>query len=431
MKSKCFSFYSYKGGSGRSTTLVNTTKHLADILNASKTQPILLIDADLESAGLTYFFHCETKFTARFNSTLHAELFLNSPKEVLEGIKGNNTFGTSRDWVANEAKMNSLCERLETLMSDLDIRALLAEVQIRETTWQILDSIVAAAERLARSGTTAAMEDDSYLCKTYNLRNLCSRLYDAPDAVAKRRVIEDFLPTDGMVDVSAYFGKEEGSVKFIGADVAFVGEHAILNNTLAKRNKDIIAMRCGEKGFSAILFDCGAGVQSTAHVLNYVSDVIVYCMRPTHQFASGTLNQLENYRECLEKTAQVKNAISRENGGPTDKKSVILLPTAVPAATEETVSLQKDSFDRIEGIALRFREYVDGTFCQYECSLREVAVFKWRELVLGVKAGDAGKLSASSAAVLERYSAYEKMPIDAKSAYDTYKHLAQRLVYNA
>ena len=96
MKTKCFSFYSYKGGSGRTTTLVNVTKHLAQKLDASKNAPILLVDADLESAGLTYFFNCETKFSGKFNCTLHAEQFLNHPKDVVNGITGDNTFNISR-----------------------------------------------------------------------------------------------------------------------------------------------------------------------------------------------------------------------------------------------------------------------------------------------------------------------------------------------
>ena len=47
----CYTFYSYKGGSGRTTTLLNTTKHLIDKMGASPQKPILLVDSDLESAG--------------------------------------------------------------------------------------------------------------------------------------------------------------------------------------------------------------------------------------------------------------------------------------------------------------------------------------------------------------------------------------------
>ena len=46
---KCYTFYSYKGGSGRSTTAVNTVGHLIDVLGADSSHPILIVDADLES----------------------------------------------------------------------------------------------------------------------------------------------------------------------------------------------------------------------------------------------------------------------------------------------------------------------------------------------------------------------------------------------
>lgn len=55
-------FFSYKGGSGRSTTTVNTLPYVAHILNASNESPILLVDMDFDSAGLTYFFNEEDWF---------------------------------------------------------------------------------------------------------------------------------------------------------------------------------------------------------------------------------------------------------------------------------------------------------------------------------------------------------------------------------
>ena len=67
----CYTFYSYKGGSGRTTTLLNTTKHLIDELGANAEKPILLVDADLESAGLTYFFNAQEKFTDLFPKSIH------------------------------------------------------------------------------------------------------------------------------------------------------------------------------------------------------------------------------------------------------------------------------------------------------------------------------------------------------------------------
>lgn len=48
------SFFSYKGGAGRSTTCINTIPFLAKELEAHAKSPILLLDMDIESAGMTY-----------------------------------------------------------------------------------------------------------------------------------------------------------------------------------------------------------------------------------------------------------------------------------------------------------------------------------------------------------------------------------------
>ena len=65
---QCYTFYSYKGGSGRSTTLLNTVKCLIKDLDADPEHPILVVDADLESAGLTYYFGFQDKFKGTLNT---------------------------------------------------------------------------------------------------------------------------------------------------------------------------------------------------------------------------------------------------------------------------------------------------------------------------------------------------------------------------
>lgn len=47
------SFFSYKGGSGRTTTLFNTLPYLAEKLQASAEHPIVVFDMDYRSAGIT------------------------------------------------------------------------------------------------------------------------------------------------------------------------------------------------------------------------------------------------------------------------------------------------------------------------------------------------------------------------------------------
>lgn len=51
---KQITFHSYKGGSGRSSTTLNTIPYLAEALGADAEHPILLLDLDIDSAGMTY-----------------------------------------------------------------------------------------------------------------------------------------------------------------------------------------------------------------------------------------------------------------------------------------------------------------------------------------------------------------------------------------
>lgn len=51
---KKISYFSYKGGAGRSSLAYNTIPYLVKKLNASPKRPIILIDLDLDSAGLTF-----------------------------------------------------------------------------------------------------------------------------------------------------------------------------------------------------------------------------------------------------------------------------------------------------------------------------------------------------------------------------------------
>lgn len=61
------SFFSYKGGSGRSSLLYNTMPFLASELGATNTEPIIIADLDLDSMGLSYLLH-DKSFEAKFNA---------------------------------------------------------------------------------------------------------------------------------------------------------------------------------------------------------------------------------------------------------------------------------------------------------------------------------------------------------------------------
>lgn len=50
------SYFSYKGGSGRSSLAYNTIPLLAQKLNATPQHPLIVIDMDIDSAGLSFLF---------------------------------------------------------------------------------------------------------------------------------------------------------------------------------------------------------------------------------------------------------------------------------------------------------------------------------------------------------------------------------------
>ncbi len=58
-------FFSYKGGAGRSTTCLNTIPFIAEREYAFSRAPIILIDMDIESAGMTYLLNQEETFKGK------------------------------------------------------------------------------------------------------------------------------------------------------------------------------------------------------------------------------------------------------------------------------------------------------------------------------------------------------------------------------
>ena len=67
---KTISFFSYKGGSGRSSIAYNTLPYLAENLNATPERPIVIVDADIDSAGLSFLFESYTKKVTVFTQDI-------------------------------------------------------------------------------------------------------------------------------------------------------------------------------------------------------------------------------------------------------------------------------------------------------------------------------------------------------------------------
>lgn len=58
---KYISCFSYKGGAGRSTLVINVVPFLAEVLHATEEKPLVLVDMDIDSCGLTYLFNLDKK----------------------------------------------------------------------------------------------------------------------------------------------------------------------------------------------------------------------------------------------------------------------------------------------------------------------------------------------------------------------------------
>ena len=287
-------------------------------------------------------------------------------------------------------RLHSICveKRINDFGSEEGIRSLVGDIVLREGELAIFNQIVEIINKELIGENLDKKEDEEVFYKFQNeLMNLLFSLSEiqngnSPNKPAlKQKLVRDFLPTDSFVDISEQYNCEKGTVRFLGVDLEYKGERP-KSSKLAEILGDIIDL-CDEFNYSAVVFDSGAGVQSTAHALNHVSDVLVYCMRPTLQFINGTLVQLSSYRETLVKAKNRRSEISGVDG---DKPIVILLPTAVPKASSNP-GFAKQSFEKIGKIVNAFSDIVDSAFCSPETALNEIESFKWEERILLEEAG--------------------------------------------
>lgn len=461
--SKCYTFYSYKGGSGRSTTLMNTVKPLIGKLKAEPARPILIVDADLESAGLTYFFGAAQKFSDDFSESIHtarlllpekrAEYFLPASHgiESVFEAESYDEFSLTKEQFK---KFNDLKEAYEAVKErplELDF-SLFEGIRLRENLWDMLLTVADVAERaLQAQKNELADESADYFSENYDIFALIAQLKKIDGfksaaysvgredrAAMKKKAIVDFLPTDTFLDVSAFFGVPRGTVKFLGVDARSRGNVVVKSKRTDGEEVSVSIIRellheCHTRNYAAVLFDSAAGTQNSAHALHDVSDVIVYCVRPTRQFLLGTHEQIRKYRpKLIAKLRKDKPA-----------KPIILLPTAVPLNDSNMKDLCDDAFFRLNSLLnSSASDYADVFFCTPKTCLPEVGVFKWYELILATPNGrqtDLGRTERLFAEMkpqqptvpaLEKYYKKDTLPPDAKAAYDVYCNLAEHIVLN-
>ena len=407
---RVFAFYSYKGGSGRTTTMLNTVKYLIEDLGASPEKPILLVDADLESAGLTFYFNRDDPL--QFAGTLsasntfeNAQMFRNHESEdIIFGVvePSHSLYVFQTEVKADLKAFDGLNNGVE------DITELFKDVALPVEYITLLGK----ALNVARYETNGPW--------TKRLRKMAHRLRKANTPEEKVSIIIDSMPTVKLVDVSNHFN---GKAKVPGNTVLFLGTDLSSDSHVSRKlgEEQIISFikSCEDHGYSAVVFDCGSGTQSSADILHGLADVIVYCMRPSVQFISGTSKNLDNYKERLE----------REDDG---RKPVIIVPNAVPQTSPESpdYAFCADSFKEIQKIVKLFPSLVDGEFCTDETCIHEVPVFKWREMILGCSPPSIGAATpADMRNTIEKYSCEDEPSIQGFTK--VYKALSKCLVRNS
>ena len=434
---KCYTFYSYKGGSGRSTTAMNTVKHLIRELGASPDKPILMVDADLESAGLTFFFGLNEHIS---DIALTTTGILSNASE-LECLDAFDCFDDSVFPLSDDVQtaLNVNLSHYYYLFDDM-----VFSLREKEIFLTLLEEYNVYKNPKRSALGSKKKEAAEKLIQLYNPVDLVMRLekiHKDPNKSAREKILEKryalqkFLPQYTFADLSCFYQCAPGTVRFLGVDVnsdrtkVEDGKGGRGSTEYVMSGPDVLLNACKKKNCAAVIFDCGAGTQSSAHALHAMSDVIVYCMRPTTQFAMGTKSNLKKYKTQLMRASEY-------NGKSEGQKPVIVLPTAVPKHTESN-PLCAESFETLTKIVSNdeMKPLIDTYFCDPEHALGEVALFKWREMILGAKLTEAESqtLSEATRAELQKYEDYDcgKMPEDARQAYETYQALAKRLKENS
>lgn len=458
-KRRAITFYSYKGGSGRSTTLVNTALHLMkeELLDVTPSTPLLIVDTDIESAGLTYFFGCEKRFNGRLGGTntrcvlanefdCLGEQFTRRPTIFRKGAKHTNFVEIGRiehGFTGTEIKELGRCaehsiDNIADAYSVPDLADTLAGLTVPTAYIDVIRQLEKAVyvgdlEKAVYAGNSEVKDKIALSLKVkkeYPLDKLMTRINakrPLSDEDTKRFTDEllRMLPSPSVVDVSEYFGKpvDSGYVYFLGVDVFNPkGTNNCLNTNTMNRFVRIV---CGGPNrsdgdgyeYRAVIFDSGAGTQDTAHILHTISDVIVYCLRPSQQFANGTAKQLKNYQDALHHTFKKKKSCS-----------AVLLPTCVPTEgavahlCELSVEAIKKVADDLNRTAFDGDKVIDTDFCTMSTCLNEVEIFKCHEMILSVQ-----EPMASRPEIANHYRP-EDMPDDAKRACGIYNDLARAII---
>lgn len=254
---KSVAFYSYKGGSGRTTACINFIYYFARKINASAEHPLILVDCDIDSCGLTYLLQTTQPVDE-------------ITKNKLAKLKNNNG-------LAQFFSLNRI------LCGDRD-----ANINNSEN-----DNMVSQEELVSEIRGT----------------NRIITFSDGKLDISRNPFFTDMIP------VGNFFGLENAySVLFLPCDIKF--KFSTFNQSINRENNFKTIMKMAKiYECSGVIYDCPAGTQELATWSLEASENIICCLRPTFQFRRGTAdsikNFIENYNSLLKKQIIIcPNAVS-------------------------------------------------------------------------------------------------------------------------
>jgi cellulose biosynthesis protein BcsQ len=337
-------FYSFKGGAGRSLTTINTLAASVKMKNITPENPILLIDMDVDSAGISYLCGAQDRI--------------------------NRTSLTSKSILTNEI--------------DFSGRNQLKEVPrlFRETRSAIPDSLIS---ELKNHGYTKQITDwlsnkewydelQIFLQNNYKDDNLRMALNSSKSITEFMYKIETRSDWNCLMDISFIVGaKEPESVLFLGADIlcgiAFTYDTTVYQDALMR-----FLGQCRNRNFHSVFIDSASGRQTIAQVAHNVSDKLIVCLRMTTQFQEGTFNYLEF--SCKKES----------------DRDIIILPVAVPQNDLKRIKNAKLEMQIKWDYLLKSEININKKRLIKDMldngGIPEVEAFKWKEQVLLIKSND-------------------------------------------
>lgn len=256
------SFFSYKGGSGRTTTLFNTLPFLAEKLNASAEHPIVIFDMDYRSAGITILlsdgktFEVENEDSATLSAgQKHSLQYLigNNPKcgRRLEDFKGvfAESVGKKLGLDDNEAVLlvGANMQYTMKVRSENDVITILKyylDNSLNGASAIIFDSPsgtqVTANVSISRSDVVVCCMRPSYQFRHTTLKYLTSAVEQYAAADVKKRFVLTMtaVPVKDMVIDGRY--QITASHQDVMDTVYMLNKNAIIKNPARSRDNPII-----------------------------------------------------------------------------------------------------------------------------------------------------------------------------------------------